>query len=342
MNHTVENGRGRVGQGRVVVVERSCVLGPVLLHLLVEVLDLVLAQGSITLNRQQFADVPASTQFDTGTIRLGNVGGQFLTDIAQLARLYQLVLEVHIVERGIEIEVGSFIAITQFIVNHLLSLGIRIFVVVREVVALRLTMTDGHSGIGGVTVHIDELLEWAVVPLDTHLGVHEVVLLVDVQRLVVPQAVGTLYKTVVDTVGLVVHTTVLHVARQIPFISSPVVGQLIVAFHVDAAIKLLRVRIVVFVVAIGQILRAQRLVLDVGDIAEVVAVELLYREAAHHVPATVVVAQVAHQSVGILLQSLLAHEVGLGVGAQSELLASLLMVAELVIVAIAVGIVERC
>ena len=70
--------------------------------------------------------------------------------------------------------------------------------------------------------------------------------------------------------------------------------------------------------------------------------ELLYGEAAHHVPATVVIAQVAHQSVGILLQSLLAHEVGLGVGAQSEFLASLLMVAELVIVAIAVGIVERC
>ena len=94
-------------------------------------------------------------------------------------------------------------------------------------------------------------------------------------------------------------------------------------------------------IAVGQILRAQRFILYISNVAEVVARELLHREATYHIPATVLIAQMTHQSVDILLQSLLAHEVSLGVGAQSELLASLLVIAELLVVAIAMSIMER-
>ena len=106
-------------------------------------------------------------------------------------------------------------------------------------------------------------------------------------------------------------------------------------------------RVVVAVVTVGQQTLAQLGMLYVGQVAEVVAVVVLYRQTADNIPCVVLVVDVPHQSVGVLLQPLLAHEVGLlhfvtlAVLEGQSIFGQLVVLAELLVVAVAVGVVQR-
>lgn len=103
----------------------------------------------------------------------------------------------------------------------------RIVVVVGEVVALRLTVAVSYRSVCLVTI---------LGVADTCLRIEEVVLLVDVQLLVLVCAICLLYETVVDTIGLVLHTAILQVGEDIP-----VVGKAIRSLDEGAVVVLVSV-----------------------------------------------------------------------------------------------------
>ena len=100
-------------------------------------------------------------------------------------------------------------------------------------------------------------------------------------------------------------------------------------------------------IAVAHQMPAQFLVLDIREVAEVIAVELLNGESADDVPVLVLIVHVAHQSVSVLCKSLLAYEVRLfqrgtvceRIVIQSEFL-QFVVQSELLVVAVAVGVVE--
>ena len=175
------------------------------------------------------------------------------------------------------------------------------------------------------------------------LGVEEVVLLVDVEIMLAVGAVFVVDELVVVAVGGVVHVAVLQVGKHVPLFRDVVGG-----LHVGVAVELLGVGVIVLVVAVLQQIVSQGLVRHIGEIAEVVARELLHRQSADDIPQLVFVVHVAHDSIHVLFQALLAHEVALldgrAVGcivvAQAELL-EFVVQAELVVVAVSVRVVQR-
>ena len=107
-------------------------------------------------------------------------------------------------------------------------------------------------------------------------------------------------------------------------------------------------RVIVLVSAILKQQVAQLAVLDVCQVSEVVAVVVLHGQSADDVPAVVLVVGVPYQTIGVLFQSFFADEVHLLMllaVAVDEVLQSvfrqLVLVAELLVVAIAVGVVQR-
>ena len=89
----------------------------------------------------------------------------------------------------------------------MLGIGRAVAAVVGEVVALGLTAGIGYREVSLVTILVEG---------DTGLGVHEVVLLVDVEHLVLVGAVSLLVELVVLAIGLVAYVAVLHIAKDIP------------------------------------------------------------------------------------------------------------------------------
>ena len=93
---TVDDGIGREGEGRVVVVDDGRPVVPVL-HIFVEVQEPVAAQGGVAFEREPGRDVPARHQLDAGAVGVRDVGGEGFADVTQLAGLDQLVLVAHVV-----------------------------------------------------------------------------------------------------------------------------------------------------------------------------------------------------------------------------------------------------
>ena len=93
----VEYGTGREGQRSIVVVDGAELFLPVHTRLLVEVFQFVLTQRRISFQCQPRGDVPSSRQFNTHAVRLLDVGSQIFSDVAQCARLHELVIVVHII-----------------------------------------------------------------------------------------------------------------------------------------------------------------------------------------------------------------------------------------------------
>ena len=115
-----------------------------ILNYLVEVFDFILTQSGIGLDSQPFGGIDATLQLYAHTIRILDVGCERFANVADLARLHELVGVVHIIEVGTRLPDVAGIVITQFIVKE--SLGFREWIgtVVGEVVALGLTVTHRY------------------------------------------------------------------------------------------------------------------------------------------------------------------------------------------------------
>ena len=103
--------------------------------------------------------------------------------------------------------VATVILVSQLGVGEVLSLGSGIRAVVGEVVALGLTTRISNRDISAMIAEVE---------VETGLRIEEVVILVDVEGLVVIGAVSILVELVVDTLGLVVHVTILQVEEHVP------------------------------------------------------------------------------------------------------------------------------
>ena len=193
-------------------------------------------------------------------------------------------------------------------------------------------MTHGDGAVDAVTTHR---------PRETSLGVQEVVLLVDIKELVVKMTV-LLIEFVVVAIGLVAHMAVLNVAEHIPLLRQMVGG-----LHEGTAIELVGVRVVIGIVAVGQILLAHVAIGDVVDTPEVVAVEVLEGEAAENVPRLVLVVHIPNETISMLRHAFLTHEVGpldeialSIVDGQAEF-RQLVVRTKLLVVAVTVSVVQR-
>ena len=205
VDEAVEDGRGAEGEGGVVVVDGLRAVVPVFHHL-VEVLDLVFAQGGVALDGEPGGRVDGGLQLDTKTIGVLDVRGQVLADVTHGTRLHKLVLVVHIIEVRAESGDVAVEGVTQLVVHQLFGLGGRVGTVISEVVALWLTVAHRQRTVDTMAVEV---------PGEACLGIEEVVVLVDVEALVVVAAL-VVVEFVVDAVGLVVHVTILDVGKHIP------------------------------------------------------------------------------------------------------------------------------
>ena len=118
----------------------------------------------------------------------------------------------------------------------------------------------------------------------------------NVKLLVVVLAVF-LVKFVVDAVGHVVHIAELKIAENTPSLCD-VEG----SFDKSATVQLAGVGVVVFmfVFAVAKVFLGHVGVGDVGDIAEVVAAEVLQRQAANDIPSFAFVVGVPNEAVSVL------------------------------------------
>ena len=214
-------------------------------------------------------------------------------------------------------------------------------------------MAHGHGAIDAVgDIFAEERSVKRVA--EAGFGVQEGVMLVDVERLVVVAA-GIVVELVVDAVGLIADVAHLHIAEDVPM-----AVQMSQCLDEDVAVQLMGVRVVVLVVDVEVCGSAVNLRVchpdepllhyrmgRIGEVAEVVAVEVLHAESADDVPQLVLVVGTGHEAVGVLRQSLLTHEVGAFdvvavqvLHAQSEL-RQFVVRTELLVVAVAVGVVQR-
>ena len=191
-------------------------------------------------------------------------------------------------------------------------------------------MAVGHRQVGVVP---------AVVPAHSALGVEKSVLLVDVERLVIKSRC-VVVEFVVVTIDFITHKAELQVAEDVP-LRVDVYG----GFQKVAVVHLRGVRVVVSVAAACQVFFPYEGVAGVVEETEVAAVEPLDGASADEVDVLVLVVDGVHDAVGVLGGALLAHKVGtLDVvavvvgGGQSEL-AQLVVGPELLVVAVAVGVV---
>ena len=188
VEEAVQDDRRREGQRGVVVVELSqfvavavavvfCRVGVVLpvvpvFYELVEILDFIRAQRSISLDGEPICRHPRCRQFEAEAIARLDVRRQRLADVAHCARLHKLVGVVHPIGIRADVPLRCGELIAQFVVGDALSFRRRIVAVVRKIVALRLAMAHRHRAIDAMTV---------VVPRKSSLRVEKMVFFVDVE-----------------------------------------------------------------------------------------------------------------------------------------------------------------
>ena len=135
---------------------------------------------------------------------------------------------------------------------------------------------------------------------------------------------------------------VLHVGKDVPLVVD-VVGSL----QEHVAVQLVGGRVVITVFTVSQQRFAQFCMLHVGQVAEVVTIVVLYRQTTDDIPSVILVVDVPHESIGVLFQTLFANEIGLldlvtlAVFEGQSILGQLVVLAELLVVAVAVGVVQR-
>ena len=135
---------------------------------------------------------------------------------------------------------------------------------------------------------------------------------------------------------------ILQVAKD-----SPMVGDIECRFSKDAAIEFVGIGIVILQVAIGEVSMGDFFIGDIGHIAEVVALEVLHREAADDVPMRIAVFGVPNEAIGMLGEAFFANGVGFygfSIGFElvdAEFLCQLVVIAKLIIVAVTIGVVQR-
>ena len=148
--------------------------------------------------------------------------------------------------------------------------------------------------------------------VDAGLGIEEVVLDIDVEHVLARSAVAVVDVLVVIAVRPVTDVAELQVAE-----NAPGIGQRIGGLHEGAGVQFGGVGVIVAVaepallVEDGRIQAHQLLQgsAGIGQVTEMVALELLHGQAADDVPGALPVADVRHDAVRILAQALLAHEV---------------------------------
>ena len=227
----------------------------------------------------------------------------------------------------------ALILIAELYIEQLLLFREWIVEVVGKVVALWLAVAVGYRCVCLVAI---------LVEADTCLRVEEVVLLVDVQLLVLVAAVCLGDKFIVDTVGLVFYTAILQVGEGIP-----VVCKAIACLDEGAVVILVGIRIIVLILSVAaKELLLGILVGDISKVSPVVAAELLQVQSADNIPVLILVIGIVYHAVGMLGESLLADEVRLLdeitfciIVNESEL-GKLGVVLELLVVAVAIGIMQ--
>ncbi len=107
---------------------------------------------------------------------------------------------------------------------------------------------------------------------DARFRVQEVIFLVDVKQLLVVQpCLAVIGELVVVAVGLVAHVAVLHVCKDLPLVCD-----MVESLDEGIPVQLLGIGVIVLIVSVLHQQGAKCRVAEVGGIAEVVAVELLY------------------------------------------------------------------
>ena len=125
-------------------------------------------------------------------------------------------------------------------------------------------------------------------------------------------AVGIYIIAVVVAVSCVSYVTVLGIGKCVQAL-----GDIESGLDVGAQVILGGIGIIVFVQAVGCNVLVQGIILDIGQVTEVVALELLQRYAAAQVKTVQCVNIIPDYTVGVLFQTFLADKIGLlyGVGA---------------------------
>ena len=302
-----DGGRGE-RQRRVVIVDlpyAGLLVAPVF-HNLVKVLDLVGAEGCIGLKGQPLGDIHPCGKLNSGAIGVLDVGGKVLTDVALHSGLHKLVHIVHVVEVRRSAENGTGILVTQFVIIDVLRLRERIVVVVREIIALRLTVAHSQRGIGSMVAN----------PIaDTHFRIKEIVGLVDVQTLILVGTVLLLDELVVDAIRCVAHVPVLKVSE-----CRKMLSELLGSLDKTTVIILSGIRVIILVTAVVEVSVVQtgksRIMIDnvrvrdISEITEMVAPEHLAGKSSDDIPSVVVVTDVIDKPGSILRQAFLTDEIG--------------------------------
>ena len=294
---------------------------------LVEILNLILTECGITLNAEPRGNIYPTLDFYTHTVRILDVRSKIFADITLFASLYELVGVVHVIKVYTKVENVVIESIAQLVIHQTFGLWEGLCAIVCKIVAFWLAMAQSYRTVNAMIVQI---------PRETGLGIQETILLINIEALVVIAA-ALFVELIVNTVTFVLYVAILQVAKYIPVFVDVISG-----LYKGTTIKFRSIRIVVFILVGGHIFLANGVVGDVGNITEVIAIELLERHAADNIPCIVLVVHVPDKAVSVLAQSFLAHKVGLfhAIVSHSKLL-QLVLKAELVIIAIAVGVVQR-
>ena len=293
VHEAVEDGFGRVGERRIVVMDHRSAIVPVF-HVFVEIEQAVAAQCGVGLEGQPGCRIDACRQLDTGAVGVRDVGGERFADVAQFAGLHQLVAIMHIIEVDAGAGPGSCHLVSGLYIIYALSARGRVLSVVGEIVALGLAVADGYRGIGPVRT---------VAEVEAGLGIEEVPGFVHVKILLLRVAVVIHVVFVVVAVGLVMDPAILQVAEY-----APVLRQFEGGFDESAAVELGGVGVVILVRDI--LGPEQRRCRSIGQVAIVIADELLDGEARNGIPTPFLVGEIRHAAESVLRQAFLPHEVG--------------------------------
>ena len=198
-----------------------------------KVLNTVTAPGGIDIPREAEVGTDTRHEFHTHPIAIGHISSQRFTNFIQFARQHQLILVIHIIKVGTEVQPTIGIGIAQFIVYEAFGFGVVEQLSIGVIVAGRLLV--GYT----------ERAEQPTIPIDlprkSHFRIEEIETFVYVQllqafvRQTVPFVVGTLYP--------IVDVAILHIGIYIQLISQSVIG-----FQIDVSIRFSTFVAVIFMV----------------------------------------------------------------------------------------------
>ena len=289
------------------------------LHHFGEIQDAVAAQGCIGLQGEAGQKVEGCRSLHTEAIGILYVGSEGLSYVAHRSSLHELVGVIHIIEVLFHAKPSGSIQPSGLVVEQPFRFGRGIGAVVREIVALGLTV-----GLCGARV----CLPWSGSITYTHLGVEEIICLVNAQRLVLVCAVSLFIKLVVLPGSAIIHKAVLQVRERFPA-AAETAGCL----YEGAVIAFLGIGIIIDVHPVFHI-GGGKTVGHISEETEVFAREALQGQAPDDIQAIFIVREVADEAGRILPEAFLSHEIGpLENGVREAELLQLVLVAEFLVIA---------